>query len=55
LFLGPTGIDKGAVAARVTAYILRLFNHQIRFVDFEKEFLREQPAVKDWMACTRFG
>ena len=49
LFLGPTGIDKAAVAARASEYISELFNHQIRFVDFEKEFLKQQPTVKDWM------
>jgi len=50
LFLGPTGVDKAKVAARLSSELSTGFSHEVRFVDFENEFLKRHMAVKSWMS-----
>lgn len=47
LFLGPTGVDKKAAALRLSKHLEQL-GHGFRFVDFENEFLKNEPGVRSW-------
>ncbi|MHC2279868.1 DNA polymerase III delta prime subunit [Bradyrhizobium diazoefficiens] len=47
LLLGPTGVDKGTAALRLSKH-LEGFGHSFRFVDFENEFLKNEPGVRSW-------
>ncbi|HTQ15059.1 MAG TPA: hypothetical protein VMH86_14380 [Rhizomicrobium sp.] len=51
LMLGPTGVDKSTAAKRLAARVKDKFNHEIRFVDFEKEYLKpelERNGIRNW-------
>ncbi|MGB7036297.1 MAG: hypothetical protein WBD71_12305 [Xanthobacteraceae bacterium] len=47
LFLGPTGVDKAAAAARLSAH-LEQRGHGFRFVDFENAHLKNEPGARSW-------
>jgi len=47
LFLGPTGVDKATAAQRLSKHLERR-GHGLRFVDFENEFLKNEPGVRSW-------
>src|SRR5205807_1342150 len=47
LLLGPTGVDKAAVAARLSKH-LEGRGHGFRFVDFENRYLKHQPGARSW-------
>ena len=40
LLLGPTGVDKAMAIQRVGSFIKKEHGHAIRYVDFEREFLK---------------
>jgi len=40
LLLGPTGVDKGAAVQHLGEYIQERHGHTIRYIDFEKDFLK---------------
>ncbi len=44
LFLGPTGVDKSAVAKRLSDFVGKSWGQSFRYVDFEKDFLKKHIA-----------
>jgi hypothetical protein len=49
LLLGPTGVDKAAIAGRLQKRLNEKLGQQARFVDFENEYLKKEMPSKDWM------
>jgi hypothetical protein len=49
LLLGPTGVDKARAVERLTVHLRSTLGHQLRFIDFENDFLKRQPSVRNWM------
>lgn len=39
LLLGPTGVEKAATAGRLSAFLKESHGHEIRYIDFERDFL----------------
>jgi hypothetical protein len=50
LLLGPTGVDKGAAVARLTARLSAVLGHHFKYIDFENDFLKPKLNVKNWTA-----
>lgn len=51
LLLGPTGVDKSAAASRLAGFLRTNFAQEIRFVDFENQFLKPriaESASRNW-------
>jgi len=47
LLLGPTGVDKRTAASRLGS-CLEKRGHGFRFVDFENDYLKQQPSAQSW-------
>lgn len=50
LLLGPTGVDKAAAVDRVATRLAEVLGHSLKFVDFEKAFLKQHLNVRHWTA-----
>ena len=51
LLLGPTGVNKEIAVDRLRKYVREKFNHDIRYVDFEREFLKPElvaNGIRNW-------
>jgi hypothetical protein len=51
LLLGPTGVDKAVAIERLRSYVKNKLNHDIRYIDFEKEFLNPElrrNSIRTW-------
>lgn len=48
LLLGPTGVDKAGVAQRLTQHLASEYGHSFKFIDFEKDYLKNHLTVKSW-------
>ncbi|MEA2821622.1 MAG: hypothetical protein QOJ86_3626 [Bradyrhizobium sp.] len=48
LLLGPTGVDKAEAAKRVCARLKAKLGHEIKYIDFENEYLKQHLNVKNW-------
>ncbi len=48
LLLGPTGVDKAEAANRLAARMKASLGHELRYVDFENEYLKQHLNVKNW-------
>lgn len=53
LLLGPTGVDKAVAAERLARYVKEKFNHEVRYIDFEKQFLvpeLRKHSIRTWFS-----
>jgi hypothetical protein len=48
LLLGPTGVDKAEAAKRLGSRLKASLGHEFKYIDFEKEYLKQHLNVKNW-------
>ena len=48
LLLGPTGVDKREAVTRLSGRLKSVLGHNLKYIDFENEFLKPELNVKNW-------